>query len=231
VAARTLEHLDHADCESACYRCLKSYNNQRHHEHLSWPNILPELEQLAAEPPKLTDQETYDPKPWLDAYAAGVGSPLELRFLRIFEANGIDVEKQVPVAPSDADKPISVADFVIKGSRTAVYVDGAVFHRGERLRRDRLIRQQLQGSDSPWTIVTLTARDLNGHSDALASVVGNNYILPSKVTHATEESNPPNTTAPPPTSAHESIDAGSDDGDDGFAGVQISRGQAMCRLA
>ena len=25
VAARAIEHLDHSDCETACYRCLKSY--------------------------------------------------------------------------------------------------------------------------------------------------------------------------------------------------------------
>lgn len=161
VAARTIEHLDHAGCESACYRCLKSYNNQRHHDHLSWPLILPELEQLAAQAPEFTNAETYDPKPWLDAYAAGVGSPLELRFLRLFEANGIQVEKQIPVAPSDDDRPISVADFVLKGSRTAVYIDGAAFHRGERLRRDRAIRQRLQESDSPWEVITLTAASLN----------------------------------------------------------------------
>jgi hypothetical protein len=28
VAARAIDHLDHTDCETACYRCLKSYYNQ-----------------------------------------------------------------------------------------------------------------------------------------------------------------------------------------------------------
>ena len=32
VAQRAIQHLEHANCETACYRCLKSYTNQRHHD-------------------------------------------------------------------------------------------------------------------------------------------------------------------------------------------------------
>ena len=163
VALRTLEHLDHTGCESACYRCLKSYWNQRHHDVLSWPHILPDLEQLAAHPPEILPLGTGaadDPRPWLDAYEAGVGSPLELAFLRLFEKHGLDVEKQVPVAPNEGEPPISLADFVIRGTRTAIYVDGAAFHKGQRLRRDRIIRERLQSGNLAWKIVAVRAEDL-----------------------------------------------------------------------
>ncbi|NJL72066.1 MAG: protein kinase, partial [Candidatus Competibacteraceae bacterium] len=150
VAARTLEHLDHQECDSACYRCLKSYANQRHHQHLDWPSIVPELEQLATVTPTVTYEEDYDPRPWLECYAAGVGSPLELRFLRIFELNGLAVDKQIAIEVEPGAKPITVADFVVKDERRAIYVDGAAFHRGERLRRDRVIRQKLQEATPAW---------------------------------------------------------------------------------
>lgn len=164
VARRALEHLEHEGCESACYRCLKSYNNQRFHEQLSWPRIAADLEELASQPPSSLAPElgdVHDPGPWLEAFDAGVGSPLELRFLRLFEEHGLAVEKQVPVAPADGEPPISTADFVVPGARVAIYVDGAAFHRGERLRRDRRIRERLRSGAVGWRVVELRAGDLS----------------------------------------------------------------------
>jgi hypothetical protein len=163
VAARTIEHLDHPTCETACYRCLKSYNNQRHHESLSWPRAMPDLESLATSPPEpvaLDRRDVLDPKPWLEAFDAGVGSPLELAFLRLFERHGLAVDKQVSVAPGEGERAISAADFVVKGTRVAIYVDGAAFHKGERLRRDRAIRERLRKGSLGWAVVELRAADL-----------------------------------------------------------------------
>ncbi|MBI4602212.1 MAG: DUF1998 domain-containing protein [Planctomycetes bacterium] len=165
VARRALDHLDHPGCETACYRCLKSYQNQRHHEHLSWPHVLPELEHLASAPPRRLAARTGDrrsSRPWIEAYEAGVGSPLELKFLRLFELHGLQVEKQVPVAANDGEQPISTADFVVResGGKVAIYIDSAAFHRGERLRRDRLIRRRLHEGSLGWKVVALRSEDL-----------------------------------------------------------------------
>jgi hypothetical protein len=98
--------------------------------------------------------------------------------LRIFEANGLEIEKQVPIVPVDGSKPITVADFVVKGQRRAIYVDGAAFHRGERLRRDRLIRQSLREAEPAWEVITLTAKDLARGSRSLVALLGEGYALP-----------------------------------------------------
>ena len=134
VARRTIEHLDHPDCETACYRCLKSYQNQRFHDSLRWPQVMDALEELAQIVPKSRPLETgdmEDPGPWLEAYEAGVGSPLELKFLRLFEQHGFNPQKQVPVGPSDSESPISVADFAVprKTSRD-LHRWGRLPHRG-----------------------------------------------------------------------------------------------------
>lgn len=163
VAARSLEHLDHEGCDAACYRCLKSYQNQRHHGRLSWPHAIEHLEALAmAAPESLASKpgDIVDPTPWLQAYEAGVGSPLELKFLRLFEKHGLHVEKQVPIAAKEGEKPISLADFAIPERRIAIYVDGACFHTGMNLRRDRRIRERLRAGEPPWRVVELKANDL-----------------------------------------------------------------------
>lgn len=174
VAAHALEHLAHEGCESACYRCLKSYRNQRVHDYLSWPAAVMDLEHLAEgppapRPPELGDAD--DPGPWLEAYDAGVGSPLELRFLRVLEGGGIALEKQVPVSPDTESDPISIADFVVKDTRVAIYVDGAAFHRGQRLRRDRRIRVRLREGATPWRILEFHARDLEDHNAVVKRVL------------------------------------------------------------
>jgi len=163
VAARAIGHLDHPDCETACYRCLKSYYNQRYHEHLAWPQVMPALEELAAIAPQMRPYETGDiddPRPWLEAYAAGVGSPLELKFLWLFERHGFHPQKQVPVAPNPGEAPISVADFAVPERRLAIYIDGAAFQLGQRLRRDRFVRNRLRAGDPPWQVEELRATDL-----------------------------------------------------------------------
>jgi len=163
VARTTLDHLDHPNCQTACYRCLKSYSNQRHHEFLQWPVTIPHLRALADEQPEQKPLERGDddsPRPWLESYAAGVGSPLELKFLRLFEKYGFTPEKQVPVAPTEGSAPISIADFAVPGQRLAIYVDGAAFHIGTNLRRDRNIRDRLRNGTPPWRVEELSAADL-----------------------------------------------------------------------
>jgi len=164
VARRSVQHLDHAGCETACYRCLKSYQNQRHHDKLHWPLIMDALEALAegalgALP--LQQGDGLNPGPWLEAFAAGVGSPLELRFLRLFQEHGFDPQRQVPVSPDDDGRPISIADFAVPERRLAIYIDGAAFHTGARLRRDRWIRNRLREGSNPWRVVELRASDLS----------------------------------------------------------------------
>lgn len=163
VARRAIEHLDHTGCETACYRCLKSYQNQRYHDRLRWPLAMPFLEALADEAPTSVPLQTgdiADPRPWLEAYAAGVGSPLELRFFQLFEAHGFRAAKQVPVSANDGDAPISIADFAIPDRRLAIYIDGAAFHVGSNLRRDRYIRQRLRNGTPPWRVEELRVTDL-----------------------------------------------------------------------
>jgi hypothetical protein len=164
VARRAIEHLDHPNCETACYRCLKSYQNQRFHDQFRWPLAMPDLESLAPVAPSprpLQTGDIDDPGPWLEAYAAGVGSPLELKFLRLFQQHEFDPKPQVPVAPSDGDPTISIADFAVPETRLAIYIDGAAFHVGANLRRDRFIRDRLRNGRPPWRVAELRAADLS----------------------------------------------------------------------
>ena len=171
-----LDHLDHPNCQTGCYRCLESYSNQRHHEFLQWPVTIPHLRALADERPAPKPLERGDddsPRPWLESHAVGVGSPLELKFLRLFEKYGFTPEKQVLVAPADGCAPISIADFAVPGQRLAIYIDGAAFHVGANLRRDRYIRDRLRNGTPPWRVEELSAADLALGERLVRRLIGN----------------------------------------------------------
>jgi hypothetical protein len=161
VAEHALQHLDHPDCETSCYRCLKAYGNQRFHSLLQWPLALPALEVLKEAPP-ISCSLAYsdDPKPWLEAYAEGVASPLELKFWRLFQQHGFSPVKQLDIRLTPDAPTVSIADFGVEATRLAIYVDGASVHVGHRLRRDRIIRQRMKEAHPPWRVVELRAADL-----------------------------------------------------------------------
>lgn len=79
-------------------------------------------------------------------------------------------EKQVPVSPNDGEAPISIADFAVPEKRLVIYVDGAAYHVGERLRRDRWIREKLRNGSPPWTVVELRVGDLKSVDHVLIEI-------------------------------------------------------------
>lgn len=176
IARKAIEHLEHPNCETACYRCLKSYNNQRYHEILSWPLAFPHLEALASQQPvsrPLSAGDIDDPGPWLEAYEAGVGSPLELKFLKLFEEHGLVVQKQVPISLTEGAPPITVADFAIPERRLAIYIDGANYHVGGNVRRDRFIRKTLAEATLPWKVLEFGHQHLQEGAEMIERVYGN----------------------------------------------------------
>jgi hypothetical protein len=106
---------------------------------------------------------------------------LELKFLRALEAKRVTVEKQVPITLEPGGKPLTVADFAIVEQRIAIYIDGAAFHVGGNLRRDRYVRARLRAATPPWRVEELTAQDLATGIKQLADLFGEFPNVPDPV--------------------------------------------------
>lgn len=162
VAAAALHHLDHDDCETACYRCLKHYTNQRYHNMLMWPLVTSTLAGLRDSEVvgmSLTPIDVADPRPWLEAFAAGCSSPLEHHCLNLLTEAGLDPVKQHPIS-DDAGRVFTVADFAFPEKCIVIYVDGVAYHTGKNLRRDRAIEARLRDVTPPWNVVRVGAKEL-----------------------------------------------------------------------
>jgi hypothetical protein len=95
VAKAALQHLDGHGCPDSCYRCLRTYRNQRHHRLLDWHLAVPYLQALTGETVVAAGKvQGAQPVPknegpeWDKARAEGCESPQELNLLKAIRADG-----------------------------------------------------------------------------------------------------------------------------------------------
>jgi superfamily II DNA/RNA helicase/very-short-patch-repair endonuclease len=136
VARAALRHLDGHDCPSSCYRCLRTYRNQRQHGSLQWRIVVPNLAAIGAdECVSAADlAPARDEVAWAEARAEGCESPQELRLLQALRAESLpEPEKQHEVLDARG-QIISRADFAYPEQHLLIYVDGLAFHSSLRQR-------------------------------------------------------------------------------------------------
>jgi len=157
VSRAALEHLDGHDCPNSCYRCLRSYRNQRLHRLLDWRLAVPYLRALTGE--KVIQEgpiQGIQPVPgnvgteWDEARAQGCESPQELNLLKAIRTDGSLPEPTKQHEVWDDGRVLTRADFAFLTSdkRVLVYVDGLQWHSSVRQRTlDNRITNRLQMMD------------------------------------------------------------------------------------
>ncbi len=150
VAYAAFQHLSGHDCPSSCYRCLRSYRNQRIYRLLNWRLVMPQLKAAISETLTTTgttrpSQSVMEGPEWGAARREGCGSPQELRLLLAIRQAGLpEPQKQFRIT-NDAGHLITQADFAYPDRRLLIYVDGLAFHSSIRMRiHDARQTNQLQ---------------------------------------------------------------------------------------
>jgi Lhr-like helicase len=176
VARAALEHLADHDCESSCYRCLRTYRNARYARHLSWRSAVGFLENAAAESLTLVKEEDLtrdeqDSEAWREAREEGCGSPAELRLLKALRDLGVpEPQKQYELKRANGSL-LSSADFAWPGERVLVYVDGLKYHSTKSGReRDARITRELQ--QNGWRVERFLGSEVWRDPSACASQIG-----------------------------------------------------------
>ena len=157
VAKAALEHLDGHDCPNSCYRCLRSYRNQRLHRLLDWRLAVPYLRALTGETVSLEGPiQGVQPVPnnegpdWDAAHAEGCESPQELNLLKAIRADGSLPEPIKQHEVWDGGRVLTRSDFAFLGEdrNVLIYVDGLQWHSSVRQRTlDNRITNRLQMMD------------------------------------------------------------------------------------
>jgi hypothetical protein len=154
VAKAALQHLDGHECPDSCYRCLRTYRNQRHHRLLDWRLAVSFLRALTGETVVAAGKvQGARPVPknegpeWDEARAEGCESPQELNLLKAIRADGSLSEPVKQFEVCDGGRLLTRADFAFTEAvpKVLVYVDGLEWHSGVRQRtHDTRITNRLQ---------------------------------------------------------------------------------------
>jgi very-short-patch-repair endonuclease len=172
VASAAARHLEGHDCPSSCYRCLRTYRNQRVHRLLNWRLVLPYLRAAAGEAIRTEGRlgaaaHVVDGPEWEEARREGCESPQELRLLRAIRAAGLpEPEKQYEVR--EGGILLTEADFAYPAQRVLIYVDGLAFHSSIRQRvHDNRQTNELQNLG--YRVLRFLGREIPGAPAIIAA--------------------------------------------------------------
>jgi very-short-patch-repair endonuclease len=153
IAARAAQHLADCECESACYRCLMEFWNQRQHQLFDKQRVLSALQTLAHARPDAIMAVPLDPAAHFDSF-------LEAQFYALLAENRLPLPSTQSVIRSRDGRHIIRADFRYEAQRLIILTDGREFHAGnaDSIRRDLDQRNRL--SREGWRLLEFTYRDV-----------------------------------------------------------------------
>lgn len=121
IAHRALTHLLACPCQSACYRCLKDFWNQRHHDVLDKRLVVAALRTIAAATGAATPTADVEIDTRFESF-------LEMRFYKELEKAGLPLPKVQPIIRSADGRYIVRADFRYEDPPLVILTDGRAFH-------------------------------------------------------------------------------------------------------
>lgn len=152
VAARALVHLEGCACETACYRCLMEFWNQRYHGLFDKRLVLSTLQALAEGTTQmaaaLVDEETR-----FDSF-------LEARFYQLVAQAGLPLPKTQRVVRSANGRHIARADFAYEQNRLLILTDGRQFHTQNAKQIVHDLAQRNKLTQEGWRLLELTYHDV-----------------------------------------------------------------------
>lgn len=156
ISKKALQILEECSCDKACYKCLKTYFNQRDHNVMDKQLVIETLRQFAEMGSTQVQEITLDDfktinKPFtqdefteLMFFAEGEESPIEKILREAIEASDLP-RPELQFSMLENERLITKPDFAYVDRKIAIYADGYLYHKSkESFERDRNIDRWLQ---------------------------------------------------------------------------------------
>jgi very-short-patch-repair endonuclease len=161
ISTKALQVLDECTCEKACYKCLKTYFNQRDHEKLDKRLVKATLQAFAEtgqyniqevtvkEYKKIVKPLSKSEIEEITKFIEGEETPIERILREAIEKAGLPTP-EMQYKMFEGDRLITKPDFAYPEQKIAIFADGFLYHKSkESFERDRNIDRWLQSKG--WT--------------------------------------------------------------------------------
>ncbi len=157
VCAKAMEIMASCDCEEACYACLLTFWNQRHHGVLDRHRAA-DLLKLHDEP--MAFGHSVSPNPAKQpSGGAEEDSPAEQDFLDLLDDRNFPLPEERQYVIQLPDGSLTAADFAWPNERVLIYIDGMTWHGPPEVQRaDHITRVKLRNAG--YKVVEMTAQEL-----------------------------------------------------------------------
>ncbi|MBU0471525.1 MAG: DUF1998 domain-containing protein, partial [Nanoarchaeota archaeon] len=158
IAKEAYKLLSECDCVNSCYKCIRSYYNQREHNMMDKTLVLGYLKLLMESNPDqgvVAEGEAPLDYPELDQ----TESPIEELLLIAIKNAKLPIPKLQHEIRSSEDKLVTVADFAYEDRKLLIFCDGAQYHNNRTTwRKDMWKRNEARAQG--WEVLEFPGWDI-----------------------------------------------------------------------
>ena len=152
----SLERLETCECPESCYRCLRTYRNQRWHKWLDRRLVIPWMKSILEAPLLVSDESARKEKRLTPPEELGLDSRFEAAFVEeVIRKHNLQAPQFQYLIRDAEGKPVARADFAYPESKVAIFIDGYTFH-SRKIAWERDLRQRRQLQMLGWKVLSFS---------------------------------------------------------------------------
>lgn len=171
VIKASLERLESCECPESCYRCLRTYRNQRWHKYLNRNLVILWMKSILEAPLLISDEDARKDRRLTPPEELGLDSRFEAAFVEdVIKKHNLPLPRFQYVIKDREGKAIARADFAYPQKKIVVFIDGYTYHSRKTV-WERDLRQRRELQVMGWKVVSFSFNETTMDPEACATLL------------------------------------------------------------
>ena len=168
VIKASLERLESCECPESCYKCLRTYRNQRWHKRLNRHLVIPWMKSILEAPLLVSDESARKEKRLTPPEELGLDSRFEAAFVEdVIRRYDLPSPKFQYLMEEQGGKVLARADFAYPDRKIVIFIDGYTFH-ARKAAWERDLRQRRELQMLGWKVISFTFNEVTKNPEQCA---------------------------------------------------------------